>query len=163
MRQDLGDAGFAQHVTEDLAAPGRYLVPVRVVRVSLVEIGFFEAGNRGERLLLGVARETPGADRRTDQVNRSAQSRHDRLGNDPVELAQDEPLRAAGRAGHRPHHLGREAVLLDRLQCARAGPETQSWPTYHPNGCRLTIVCSRSGPVEMMSIGIPASSSMRCR
>ncbi len=33
----------------------------------------------------------------------------------------------------------------------------------YSNGCCLMIVCSRSGPVEMMSIGTPASSSMRSR
>jgi len=33
----------------------------------------------------------------------------------------------------------------------------------YPNGCVLIIVCSRSGPVEMMSIGTPASASMRAR
>jgi len=33
----------------------------------------------------------------------------------------------------------------------------------YSNGCRLMIVCSRSGPVEMISTGTPASSSMRAR
>ena len=31
------------------------------------------------------------------------------------------------------------------------------------NGCCLIIVCSRSGPVEMIATGTPASASMRCR
>ena len=30
-------------------------------------------------------------------------------------------------------------------------------------GWRLMIVCSRSGPVEIISMGIPASSSIRAR
>lgn len=33
----------------------------------------------------------------------------------------------------------------------------------YSKGCRLMMVCSRSGPVEMMSSGTPASSSMRSR
>jgi len=46
-------------------------------------------------------------------------------------------------------------LMLAAAACGRAGP--------YSNGFRLTIVCSRPGPVDMMSRGMPASSSMRSR
>ena len=66
---------------------------------------------------------------------------------------------AAGRQQARAEYEQRQGQPR-RWSCARAGDSGQS---YAPNGCRRTIVCSRSGPVEIMSIGTLTSDCSRSR
>ncbi len=50
------------------------------------------------------------------------------------------------------------------LRKARSMPGLfYSGTTQAANGSRNTIVSTRSGPVEIISIGTPANSSMRCK
>ena len=164
IREQLGDARVTHDVVEDLARPGRYLRAVGILAVTLGQVGCFEAVYRCERVGLPVAREAPRADRRADRMHRRTHARQQRRHDDPVELAQDQPLRATRGAGDRADALRREALLAYLLVSAGAGADDQGLHVRaYPNGCCLMIVWPRSGPVEMMSTGTPASSSMRAR
>ena len=56
-----------------------------------------------------------------------------------------EQIAAGGAVGQQPRAGSREAVSID-----------QAWQEVYAKGCRRTMVWSRSGPVEMMSMGTPS-------
>ena len=56
---------------------------------------FFETIYRRDWLRLRVTGETPRADGRADEVYRAMQSGHDRIEDDTIKLAQDQPFGTA--------------------------------------------------------------------
>ena len=75
---------------------------------------------------LRIARKAPGADRRSNQVNRPFQPGHDSLEDDAIELAQYEPLGAPGRPGNRTDHFGSKSVLANYFKGTGTGLEDQA-------------------------------------
>lgn len=125
MLQDMIHTIIAQRETENFAALRGDLIDVRPLTVALLDVGILEACNGRERMSLRVAGEAPCADRRCYQVHGSLKLRHDIRQNGAVELAQDQPLRAAGCTCDCADSFNRETVLLNRIERTGAGLEDE--------------------------------------
>ena len=123
MADDFVGAGFAKDVREDLATSLRDLFDIGIIAVALLEIRFLEAIERLSRIGLCVTGETPCANRRSDQVNRRGQLRQQPVDQDTVYLAQDQPLRTAGRAGDGADSARIETVLAELPHRTGSGKE----------------------------------------
>ena len=154
IRQHLLDGTAGQHGCDHLAPTLGDLRPVGCVRVALRDVCLFEAIDCSAWIRLGVTREAPAANGRADEVNGPGQARQHRVDNDPVELAQHEPLGATRGTCDRADGLGREPVATNLVQSNRAGLENEVFTRqlstgsakYRGRHCTIAGRMLRAGP-----------------
>ena len=125
VRENLCRTVGTQHQVENFPAFRRDLVNIRVRAVGLFQVCLLKALDRGKRICLPITGKTPGADGAADQVHWPRQLRHDGAQNRAIQLAQDQPLRAARCARQRPDRRYVETLLADGFEGTRARFECQ--------------------------------------
>ena len=98
MIENFGGTGIAEYVLEDFPTLTSDLLYVGLLRIGLLQIGSLEPTDRSERVFLRITRKPPGADRGTQQMQRAFDFRYDSPQQYAIQLAEHQPLGAAGRA-----------------------------------------------------------------
>ena len=175
-RQALGGADLAPAADDHLA--GEFAVAVATLRVTGHELALEARRDAASRIELiehdglaavdattqaDVAQLAPVGVDALERVTGEDERHADRilLGDRAVEVPEIAGLVALARC----RGGGRDARAEDDRGEQREHSQGTEDPASvaHPKGCRRMMVWSRSGPVEMTSIGTPTSSSMRAR
>ena len=148
----------------------------RLGLVALVDVVVREALEEGCSALHRAGGHAPGADRGADEMHGVAALRHPAAEELPVEMAEDESLGAAGRAGHHADVLRLQAAIADVPQGPGAGVDLECSHALGPHGRGAVILpwrsrrkrcggpnCPRAGWRSRRGWHAPPPTCRRCR